>query len=146
MVAVPAAVVELWPREAPPGLHLRVAEDFTVEPKGFDQEKTGMISAMLARRCGISRFGIDLTFPDHTGSVFVSLDAVPGGQVNCLIREARIHDLTVAVTRGQSTEAIECMDGRPARFRAPGSGYDDSWIDCDLVDRSGTTPNSKSGK
>ncbi|HEV2599045.1 MAG TPA: hypothetical protein VGU00_11860 [Sphingopyxis sp.] len=119
-VALAAAAANLWPQGAEPErLYLRIADDNYDLPANYPWEKVGAFSAMLARKCGINRFETDSIGLHHTGSTFVSIDAVPTDRLDCLIGEARINGMTISVSRGTAPTTIECLPGRPSRFQPP---------------------------
>ncbi|PQM26926.1 hypothetical protein CVO77_18300 [Sphingopyxis lindanitolerans] len=118
-VALAAAVVSLWPKDEPVGLYLRIVDDNVDLPADYQWEKVGAFSSMLARKCGINRFETDSMGVDHMGSSFVPLDDASTSELDCLIGEARIHGMTIAVSRGTTPETVECLPGHPARFQPP---------------------------
>lgn len=75
------------------------------------------MSARLIRYCGIDRFTTINALPDYVGSSLVPLESTPEGKINCLIGEARIHALSLAIAAGPDTANFECLPGWPSRFQ-----------------------------
>lgn len=114
-----AAIASVWVRDRPAPLYLRIADDNyheTIDNPEFDA-KDGLTSTRLIRSCGIKAFTIDSMIPDHTGSSFVRIDTTPMANLNCLIGEARVHSMSLAITRGLDTTEMVCLPGWPTRFR-----------------------------
>ncbi|MGH6650097.1 MAG: hypothetical protein ACREB7_03100 [Sphingopyxis sp.] len=113
-----AAIANTWLVEEPKALYLRIADDnfdYMLAPGYRDGD--GPISPQLVRHCGVNRFTVDLAIPDHAGSAFVNLENTPRAQLNCLIGEARIHGLSLAIVDGEDTASFECLPGWPSRFQ-----------------------------
>ncbi len=113
-----AAIASIWFDEKPKPLHLRIVDDnfdYILAPKHRDED--GPISPRLARHCGIDQFTVDLAVPDHAGSTFVDLEKTPRAKINCLIGEARIHGLSLAIVDGDDRSNFECLPGWPSRFQ-----------------------------
>lgn len=114
-------VAGIWLKDQPEPLYLRIADDnfhetFDAENPEFKPEH-GPTSVRLIRGCKIAAFTTDNMGLDHTGSSFVRIDSTPKANLNCLIGEARSHSMSLAITRGLDTTAIECFPGWPTRFR-----------------------------
>ena len=112
------AAASIWLKEEPQALYLRIADDnfdYMLAP-GHEPED-GPTSARLIRHCGIDAFTLDLASPDHAGSAFVNLEKTPRARLNCLIGEARIHGLSLAIVDGEDTASFECLPGWPSRFQ-----------------------------
>ncbi|MBL9071614.1 MAG: hypothetical protein JNM03_16655 [Sphingopyxis sp.] len=113
-----AALATLWVRDRAQPVYLRIADDNFDEMLAADfKAEEGPTSARLIRRCGIGEFTLDLAIPDHGGSAFVKLEGTPRSKLNCLIGEARIHGLSLAIVDGENRENFECLPGWPSRFR-----------------------------
>lgn len=112
------AAARIWLKEEPRALHLRIADDnfdYVLAP-GY-RDDTGPISAQLVRRCGINAFTLDSAIPDRTGSTFVEIGTTPRAKLNCLIGEARLQGLSMAIVDGMDMTSFECLPGRPSRFQ-----------------------------
>ena len=113
-----AAIASIWHNDKRQTLYLRIADDNFDHLLAPDhQDEDGPISAKLARRCGINKFTLDLAVPDHTGSAFVELETTPPANLNCLIGEARVHALSLAIVDGMNITSFECLPGWPSRFQ-----------------------------
>ena len=112
------AIATIWIRPDTDPVYLRIADDNfdLILSAGHDPED-GPTSARLIRHCGIETFNLDLAIPDHGGSAFVNLESTPRAKLNCLIGEARIHGLSLAIVDGEDTAAFECLPGWPSRFQ-----------------------------
>jgi len=109
---------QAWSASREEPLYLRIADDDHDDLAQTDRKaEDSPTSARLIRACGIDKFSLDLAIPDHEGSAFVEIDSTPRPRLNCLIGEARIHGLSLAVVRGLDTAAFECLPGWPSRFR-----------------------------
>src|SRR5690606_39906727 len=109
---------QAWSASREEPLYLRIADDDYDDLSLSDRKaEDGPTSARLIRACGVEKFSLDLAIPDHAGSAFVEIDSTPRPRLNCLIGEARIHGLSLAVVRGLDTAAFECLPGWPSRFR-----------------------------
>lgn len=112
------AIASVWMKDRPDPLYLRIADDNYDYLLGPDHKaEDGPTSARLIRRCGINKFTIDLPMLDHSGSAFVDLESTPRPKLNCLIGEARIHSLSLAIMDGENVASFECLPGWPSRFR-----------------------------
>jgi len=112
------AVATIWLKPQSQPIYLRIADDNFDHLLGPDFEPEGApTSAQLIRHCGIESFTLDLAVPDHAGSAFVNLETTPRAKLNCLIGEARIHGLSMAIVDGENRENFECMAGWPSRFQ-----------------------------
>lgn len=113
-----AAIASIWLNEKPEALYLRIAEDsfdYMLAPGHRDED--GPISPQLVRRCGIKEFLLDSAVPDRTGSAFVKIETTPRANLNCLIGEARLQGLSLAIVDGMDKTSFECLPGRPSRFQ-----------------------------
>ncbi|KQZ64838.1 hypothetical protein EEB18_016390 [Sphingopyxis sp. OPL5] len=116
LAGVAVAAVWIAPRTEP--TYLRIADDDIDHLLSSDHEpEDGPTSARLIRHCGIDAFTLDLAIPDHAGSAFVNLEKTPRARLNCLIGEARIHGLSLAIVDGEDTASFECLPGWPSRFQ-----------------------------
>lgn len=112
------AIANAWMNGRPEPLYLRIADDNYDHLLGPDHKaEDGPTSARLIRRCGINKFTIDLPIVDHSGSAFVDLESTPRPKLNCLIGEARIHSLSLAIVDGENMTNFECLPGWPSRFQ-----------------------------
>ena len=112
------AIASIWIEPDVQPVYLRIADDNFDYLLGPDYEpEGGPTSAKLIRHCGIDNFTLDLPIPDHAGSAFVNLQTTPRAKLNCLIGEARIHGLSLAIVDGENKEHFECLSGWPSRFQ-----------------------------
>ena len=112
------AIATIWIRPDADPVYLRIADDNFDYLLGPDHGPgDGPMSARLIRHCGIETFTLDLAVPDRGGSAFVNLENTPRAKLNCLIGEARIHGLSLAIVDGEDTAAFECLPGWPSRFQ-----------------------------
>ena len=98
LVLASAAIASMWLKEEPEVLYLRIAEDnfdYMLAPNHRDED--GPISLQLVQRCGIKAFTLDSAIPDRTGSAFVEVETTPRANLNCVIGEARLQGLSLAI-------------------------------------------------
>ena len=111
-------IADIWLKDQPKPLYLRIADDNFDHILGPDyRAEDGPMSARLIRHCGIDRFTTISALPDYAGSSLVPLASTPEAKINCLIGEARIHALSLAVAPGPDTANFECLPGWPSRFQ-----------------------------
>ncbi|MBJ7499378.1 MAG: hypothetical protein JHC57_06470 [Sphingopyxis sp.] len=112
------AVATMWFGKEPERLYLRIADDNFDHILGPDYKaEDGPVSVKLIRHCGIDEFTTISALPDYAGSSLVPLDSTSEGEINCLIGEARIHALSLAIAAGPDEANFECLPGWPSRFQ-----------------------------
>ncbi len=111
-------VTTLWLRNDQEPLYLRLVDDNFDYLLGSNYlpEKEGPAGLKLLRDCKIETFLTDAGGNDAAPSSFVSLDATPPENVNCLIGEARIRSMSLAIVRGIDSTPTDCLGGWPTRF------------------------------
>lgn len=83
------------------------------------------MSAKLIKNCKIEKFVTDSSQPDYAGSSFVKIDGMPKANLNCLIGEARINSMSIAIVDGIDTTPTDCIGGWPTRFlREEAGGFE----------------------
>lgn len=98
--------------------YLRVIDDnFDYILGSNHSPEDGPLSPRLIRNCKIKQFMMDGAQVDYTGSSFVKIDGMPKANLNCLIGEARIHSLSIAIVDGINTTPTDCIGGWPTRFQ-----------------------------
>ncbi len=109
----------LWlPNDQQP-LYLRLIDDNFDHILGPDYkpETEGPAGLKLLRDCKITAFLTDAGGNDAASSSFIALDATSPEKVNCLIGEARIRSMSIAIVQGIDTTPTDCLGGWPTRFR-----------------------------
>jgi hypothetical protein len=108
----------MWLRNDKEPLYLRLIDDNFDHILGPDYkpETEGPAGLKLLRDCKIMTFLTDAGGPDAASSSFISLEATPPANLNCIIGEARIHSMSIAVVRGIDTTPTDCLGGWPTRF------------------------------
>ena len=120
-IASIASAAWLTKGEAPQ--YLRVIDDNYDHIMGPSYEpKGGPMSAKLIRDCKIEQFVTDTSQPDYSGSTFVKIDGTPKANLNCLIGEARINSMSIAIVNGIDTTPTDCIGGWPTRFKDEEAG------------------------
>jgi hypothetical protein len=77
----------------------------------------GPTSAKLIRNCKIEAFVNDSLGLHYAGSSFVKIKGVPIANLNCLLGEARINAMSVAVVARIDSTPTDCIDGWPTRSK-----------------------------
>ncbi len=116
--AIASAGVAAWYSGEPAAQYLRVIDDNFDHILGPNHEpKDGPLSAKLIRNCKIKRFVTDTPGLDYAGSSFVKIDGMPKANLNCLIGEARINSMSLAIVDEIDTIPTDCLGGWPTRFK-----------------------------
>lgn len=116
-------VAASWLSGEEPAQYLRIVDDNydyilgpTYKPEG------GPLSAKIIRDCKIDQFVTDSSQPDYAGSSFVKIDGMPKANLNCLIGEARLNSMSIAITDDIDTTPTDCIGGWPTRFQKKEAG------------------------
>jgi hypothetical protein len=103
--------------------YLRVIDDNGEKVSAIKRSpEHGPLSARLIRNCKIQQFVTDTEQLDYAGSSFVKIDGMAKSNLNCLIGEARIHSLSIAIVDGIDTTPADCIEGWPTRAQKVASG------------------------
>lgn len=103
--------------------YLRVADDNYEHILGLNYKpEDGPTSAKIIRDCKIEQFVTDVSQPDYAGSSFVKIDGMPKANLNCVIGEARINSMSIAIVDGIDAIPIDCIGGWPTRFQKEEAG------------------------
>ena len=116
-LTVASGIAGMWLTEDKVPQYLRVADDNFeyLEGPNYNAED-GPMSAKLIRDCKIDSFTMHDPSED-SGSSFVKIDGMPKANLNCLIGEARIHSMSIAIVDGIDRTATDCLGGWPTRFQ-----------------------------
>ena len=116
--AIASAGVAAWYPDEPETQYLRVIDDNFDYLLGPNHEpKDGTMSGKIIRDCKIENFVFDVGGMDAAASSFVKIDGMPKANLNCLIGEARINSMSIAITDGIDTTPTDCLGGWPTRFK-----------------------------
>jgi hypothetical protein len=123
LAATSSGFAALWFAANEEPQYLRVIDDDFDHILGPDYKaEEGPTSVNLIRNCRIESFVTDVGQLDHAGSSFVRLDATPWPKLNCLIGEARMRDMSIAIVHGVDNTTVDCLGGWPTRFKEREAG------------------------
>jgi len=115
------AVASLSKKDA--SQYLRIVDDNFEHILGPNYKpEDGPTSAKLIRNCKIEQFVTDTSQLDYAGSSFVKIDGTPKANLNCVIGQARINSMSIAIVDGIDTTPTDCISGWPTRFQDEEAG------------------------
>lgn len=118
-----SAAAAAWLSKEDASQYLRIVDDnfeYTLGPNYKPED--GPTSAKLIRDCKIEQFVTDTSQLDYAGSSFVKIDGMPKANLNCVIGEARINSMSIAIVDGIDTTPTDCIGGWPTRFQDEEAG------------------------
>ena len=122
-LAIASTAIAAWLSEDEVPQYLRVVDDnygFILGPNYRPED--GPTSAKIIKDCKIEQFVTDTSQPDYAGSSFVKIDGMPKANLNCLIGEARLNSMSIAIVDGIDTTPTDCLGGWPTRFQEQEAG------------------------
>ncbi|WOF42082.1 hypothetical protein KNJ79_12740 [Sphingopyxis indica] len=121
--AISSMAMASWMSDDEPNQYLRIIDDnydYILGPNHKPED--GPLSTKIIRNCKIEAFVTDTSQLDYAGSSFVKIDGMPKANLNCLIGEARINSMSIAITDGIDTTPTDCIGGWPTRFQKQEAG------------------------
>ncbi|MCW0199612.1 hypothetical protein [Sphingopyxis sp.] len=122
-LALASAATAAWLSKEDAPQYLRIVDDNYEHILGPNYKlEDGPTSAKIIRDCKVQQFVTDTSLPDYAGSSFVKIDGIPKANLNCIIGEARINSMSIAIVDGIDLTPTDCIGGWPTRFQDEEAG------------------------